>query len=331
MTVTGADPEQLRATATQFSQAADQLQGSLKGLSSYVSNASFWRGPDSERFRSEWSGQSVFSINAAVTALRNGAEVLRRNADEQDDASRADRGGGSGAGRGNLTRYEQSPNGLRGMWDEIHDIPNTDDSSGYRVQKVVGPDGVERYIVYIVGTGGSSTQSFLANVGAISGVLDKEQVAALERLIPDGAEVMLVGHSQGGIDAQNIAASGKLNVTEIVTFGSPVRNDLNVSAIHLQDTYDPVPGTGIFNPQMYSAQAQDGNGNVEVFSARSDKESPLGLDEHGVGYGDLSQKWDHEAQTNDGGRAANAAEGLTKFQGDVRGQVDIDKNGNGNW
>ncbi|WP_396910878.1 hypothetical protein [Mycolicibacterium sp.] len=326
MTVIGADPAQLRAAATQFTQAADRLQGTLKGLSNYVSNAAFWRGPDSERFRSEWTGQSVHSINAAIDALRDGAEILRRNADEQDDASRAD-----GGGPGGSMCHEQSAGGLHDMWNEIHDIPNTENSSGYRVQKVIGPDGVERYIVYIVGTDGSRTQTAWSNVGAISGVLDKEQVAALERLIPDDAEVMLVGYSQGGIDAQNIAASGKLNVQQVVTFGSPVRNELNVSAVHLQDSYDPVPGSGLFNPQLYSAQAQDGNGNVEVYSARSNVESPFGLDEHGSGYGDLAQKWDAEARTLDGGRAAESAEGLTKFRGDVRGQVDIDKNGNGTW
>lgn len=329
MPVTGADPDQLRTTAAQFIQAADRLQGSMKGLTSFVSNAAMWRGPDSERFRSEWNGQSVFALNAAISALRSGADVLRRNADEQENASRTDGGGGAGGTGSGSTRHEKSASGLHEMWNEIHDIPK--DSSGYRVQKVVGADGIERYIVYIVGTDGSQSQTLVSNVNAISGEVDKEQLAALERLIPEGAEVMLVGYSQGGIDAQNIAASGRLNVTQIATFGSPVRQDLNVSAIHLQDKFDPVPGSGIFNPQLYDARAQDGNEKVEVFSARSSAISPFGLDEHGRGYDELSTKWDDAARDGADARAAESAAGLKRFGGDVVNQVDIGVKGSGSW
>ncbi|MGE2716263.1 WXG100 family type VII secretion target [Mycolicibacterium litorale] len=324
MTVIGADPAQLRTTAGQFAQAADRLQGSLKGLNSVVLNTGIWRGPDSERFRSEWNGQSTHALNAAISALRAGAEVLRRNADEQDDASRAD-GGGSGGS----TQYGKAASGLHDMWDEFRDVPH--DSSGYRVQKVVGEDGVERYVVYIVGTDGSVTQTKWENVDAISGVTDDEQLDALVRLIPDGAEVMLVGYSQGGIDAQNIAASGRLNVSQIVTFGSPVRNDLDVSAVHLQDAFDPVPGSGIFNPQLYSGSAQNGNENVEVFSARSTTASPFGIDEHIGGYGELSEKWDEAAASGADSRAATSAGNFDRFQGSVVDQVDIDAKGNGSW
>lgn len=337
MTVIGADPEQLRSTAMQFTQAADRLQGSLKSLAGLVSHAGFWRGPDSERFRSDFNGQSVYSMNAAIEALRNGAEVLRRNADEQDHASRAE--GGSGSGGDGAMRSRPSAQGLGDMWKELHSIPNTDDSSGYRVQKVIGPDGVERYVVYIVGTFGSETQTLDSNISAIQGKLDRDaaQVEALKRLIPDGKEVMLVGYSQGGIDAQNIAASGEFNVQQIVTFGSPVRNDINIPAIHLQDTLDPIPGTGLFNSDLYSARAQDGNDNVEVFSARSNSSvidtllDPSGMGYHQNGYTGLSEKWDNAALNNADARAADASQGLTKFGGDTVRQVDIDKNGNGSW
>ncbi|WP_102144551.1 WXG100 family type VII secretion target [Mycobacterium hubeiense] len=319
MSVVGADAEQLRATAAQFSHAADRLQGSLKGLSSFVSNAGFWRGPDSERFRSEWNGQAVYSLNAAVEALRNGAEVLRRNADEQEQASRSDGGGASGSG--SLMCYEQSANGLHGMWKEIQEIPNTDGSTGYRVQKVIGADGVERYIVYIGGTFGSETQSLDKYFeSAWFRKPDENQLRALERLIPQDAEVMLVGYSQGGADAQNIAALDRLNVTQVVTFGAPVRNDLDVPAVHLQAKGDPVLGS-----------SHGYQGGPTIFEGQSDIKSVNPFDIHAKGYDDLSLKWDKESQTLVGGRAANAAEGLNKFQGDIVGQADIDKNGNGSW
>ena len=329
MTVVGADPDQLRTTANQFMQAADRLQGSMKGLTGFVSNAAIWRGPDSERFRSEWNGQSVSALSAAINTLHAGAEVLRRNADEQEDASRADGAGGS-AGLGGID-YEPAANGLHDMWSEIHDIPG--ESSGYRVQKVVGADEVERYIVYISGTKGvfDPVQGWGDNIDAISGGVDQAQLDALDRLIPDDAEVMMVGYSQGGIEAQNIAASERLNVTQVVTFGSPVRNDLNISAIHLGDGYDPVPGAGIVNPQLYSGTAQEGNGNVEVFSARSSSDSPFGFVEHEKGYEQLSTDWDNAARDGTDARAATSAAGLGKFQGDVVDQVDIAVNGDGSW
>jgi pimeloyl-ACP methyl ester carboxylesterase len=62
--------------------------------------------------------------------------------------------------------------------------------------------------------------------------------------MPKGAEVMLVGYSQGGTDAQNIAMQyNDFKVTQVVTFGSPVRQDLDVPAVHLQANGDHIPGT----------------------------------------------------------------------------------------
>lgn len=336
MTVTGADPGQLRTTASQFIQAADRLQSSMKGLNGFVSNAAIWRGPDSERFRSEWNGQSVFALNAAISALRSGADVLRRNADEQEDASRAD-GAGSAGGRSDTDAacYPQSPSGLNEMWKQLEDTPNGwdpfgPDMSGYRVQKVM-VDGEEKYIVYIGGTVLAGSQNWGANVTAISGGLDDAQVKALQRLIPADAEVMLVGYSQGGLDAQNIAASGKFDVQQIVTFGSPVRNDLNIPAVHLQYGQDIVTSASAVNPGMWSNAAQDSNDNVEVFSAKPNPFTVFGIGEHVAGYGELSEQWDDAVSTDADTRAAGSAAGLKSFQGDVVDQVDIDDKGSGSW
>jgi hypothetical protein len=216
-----------------------------------------------------------------------------------------------------------------GLWKVIGEIPK--ESSGYRVQKVIGVDGVERYVVYIACTCASATQTPLSNLPAISGQLDREQVAALTRLIPKGAEVMLVGYSQGGIDAQNIAASDLLNEQQIVTYESPVRNDLNTPGIHLQYSQDLVPHSAAMNPGLYSSAASAGNGNVNVFQANPLSTSPFGLGEHMGGYGELAGKWDDEVSASHAGRAASSAEGLTKFRGDVVGQVYIGSDGTAEW
>lgn len=57
---------------------------------------------------------------------------------------------------------------------------------------------------------------------------------------------MLVGLSQGGMDAQNIANSGKFNVTNLVTYGSPVNlaDDPKINTVHIRAEGNPVPAAG---------------------------------------------------------------------------------------
>lgn len=336
MSTVGADVDQMRAAAKRLTEAADQLQSSVKGLNTVVSNPSIWRGNDAEQFRSEWKSQSVGSMNSAISALRSGADALRRNADQQEAASRADGGAMTASNGGAASEcYEQSANGLTDLWKEIQDTPNGwdptgPDMSGYRVQRVM-VDGVEKYIVYIGGTVLAGTQNWGANVSAISGRLDDAQVKALERLIPPGAEVMLVGYSQGGIDAQNIAESGRLNVKQIVTFGSPIRNDINIPAIHLQDSADVVTSSSAVNPTLYSSGSQSRNDNVEVFQSKPHLLTVFGIGEHIGGYGGMAEDWDSAAATKSDTRASSSAEGLKAFQGDIVGEVDIDAKGQGSW
>lgn len=245
MGVVGADAEQLRATAAQFSQAADRLQGSLKGLSSYVSNAGFWRGPDSERFRSDWNGQAVYSINAAVEALRNGAEVLRRNADEQEQASRADRGGASGGGSANSGATDPCQPAPTGAAELFARQSADDDGDGFHVEKVLCEDGTVRFIVYFEGLYGADRLNEDRTAKLLDGWVDPYLTAKLDKALAENpyAEIMLVGYSAGGIDAQNIAASGKYNVTNVVTYGSPViqPDNPNIATAHLHADGDLVP------------------------------------------------------------------------------------------
>lgn len=199
MTLVGADVDQLRALAQRFEGSAEALGSAVKTLSSLTSDTSRWRGSDADRFRAEWASRSVPAVNGVVDGLRNAAEALRRHAGEQVEASSA--GGGAspatGVGATGVTGAP-APHGLSGLWDEVSHVSKADDSAGYRIQTVTGSDGKERYIVYIGGTDSSEGQSKIANVAAANGYPDDKQLAALRTLIPDGAEVMLVGYSQGG-------------------------------------------------------------------------------------------------------------------------------------
>jgi uncharacterized protein YukE len=250
MTVTGADPDQLRTTASQFVQAADRLQSSMKWLNGFVSNAAIWRGPDSERFRSEWNGQSVFALNAAINALRSGADVLRRNADEQEDASRADGGGGAGgAGSGSMN---SAPEGASALYNAIRTLDESHD--GVMIQEVVGPDGKTRLVVYLAGTDlEDSKRDPVRNLKLAGNWIDDETTAKIDRALRAAGydpadcstqpEMMFVGFSQGGMEAQNLVASGRYNATALVTYGSPlVHADVNgVSTVHLRARGDNTP------------------------------------------------------------------------------------------
>lgn len=362
MAVSGADAHQLREAARRFQEAADRLQSSVKSLSAITGNPAVWRGPDADRFRSEWSAQSVRGLNNATQALREGADALRRNADEQEAASRADGAGAAGStgawASAPTADYGAAAQKSNDMWTQVRKVPD----NAYRVQMVQGEDGKTRYVVYIGGTTGEwggEGQSKLANVPAARGQLDDAQVKRLYELIPKDAEVMLVGYSQGGMDAQNIAKDGKLNVTQIVTFGSPSRDDLDVPAVHLRAQDDPIPGTTsvasragaaafvagvaslpstgllgsaavaelghvLVDSVPYSGSDLESGANNEFYKRDSDLATNDGWKNHEHGYDSVSKYFDDDVRS---GQAGSQFLHTNDFQGDVIKQVDIAPNG----
>lgn len=249
--------------------------------------------------------------------------MIRRNADEQEHASVGAGGGMSGTGaQCSPMDTRPAPTGLSGLWNEVNAISNEDGSAGYRVQRVIGYDGQVRYIVYIGGTLASEGQHLGANIVAANGIPDDKQLAALQRMIPDGAEVMLVGYSQGGMDAQNIAAQKDVGfkVTQIVTYGSPVRPDLDIPAVHLQADGDGVPTSASIVPWgPYLTNSTGSNTDAHIYHGKSDV-SGTGLNIHAYAYGGLAEKWDR-AQFG-------SAQGVSQFQGTVTRTQDLDTGGN---
>ena len=320
MAIAGADIAELRNAANQLDNGAQNLASSLNHLNHLVSNPTQWRGPDAERFRSAWTNVSMKAISSAVETLQRGAQELRRNADEQDSASSAAGGAASGGAIASAAPPHPAPTGLHGLWDGIHAIPKVHDAAGYRIQEVLCEDGTTRYIVYIAGTDAADGQSKISNVAAAVGVPDDKQLDALKRLIPDGAEVMLVGYSQGGMDAQNIAMQkdNGFNITQVVTFGSPARADLDVPAVHLQAHGDPIPATTLGTPGPYFHNSTGSNEDARIYDAKSDVHGN-GYAVHERGYDYLSTKWD-EANFSQ-------AEAISKFRGEVTDTADLDIHG----
>jgi uncharacterized protein YukE len=93
MPLVGADAEQLRQLSRNFNQAADRLDGMAREVTGRLSSTP-WTGPDAARYRSQWQGHSMATLRGAVSALREAATALQRNATEQDHASSASGTGG---------------------------------------------------------------------------------------------------------------------------------------------------------------------------------------------------------------------------------------------
>ncbi|WP_102144543.1 WXG100 family type VII secretion target [Mycobacterium hubeiense] len=109
MSVVGADLDQMRALARTLTQAADRLEAAAATVTGQLSSLG-WSGPDAERYRSQWHGESRTVIRHVVTALREAAQTVERNAAEQQQASSAT--GMSLAGVSNGSPIGVLPNGF---------------------------------------------------------------------------------------------------------------------------------------------------------------------------------------------------------------------------
>jgi hypothetical protein len=132
------------------------------------------------------------------------------------------------------------------IWDRAAHSPD-----GMYIQRVKSTtDGKQRLIVYIAGTDPNNLVSVITNLPSYNGIVKPNQVSRLAAAV--GADlsipIMLVGHSQGGMDAQNIASqlSGVLNIQTVVTYGAPVVQYPPIigrvyQTVHLRDAKDPIP------------------------------------------------------------------------------------------
>lgn len=254
----GADPGQLRALSAQFAKGANVLESHATTLHSLIGSSTSWQGPDAERFRSQWTGRDFKAMSAAIAMLRTSAQDLTRNADEQEGVS-----GGHGGTAANAT--SGAAGGASGLFDHIQNTGDDHDdyNDGLRIERVVGPDGKTRLIAYFKGQDSSAYRDFGRSVWMAGGDVDPSMAASIDAALagcPDGrnTEVMLVGFSQGGMDAQNIAASGRYHVTTMVTYGAPITHaDVpGVEAVHLRANSDPMPFIGSHQSgQVFSSNA----------------------------------------------------------------------------
>lgn len=148
----------------------------------------------------------------------------------------------------------KSPTSTDKLFDRLWNLTGAGNKDGVWVDKVDTSDGV-RFVVYLGGTSSGNDQTVWANWDAYGFKLKDAQVTAIRSAIYAGggtteSKVMLVGYSQGGLDAQNIAEKTDFNVTTVVTFGTPIiyGPSTRYETIHIGALGDPVPGLSK-NPQ----------------------------------------------------------------------------------
>lgn len=87
MAIWGADIAQLKTLGTKLQAGSSEIDNQ-KSLLTKVLAGTEWRGPDADKFRSEWDGQHVAALTKVAQALQEASRLAGRNATEQESASR---------------------------------------------------------------------------------------------------------------------------------------------------------------------------------------------------------------------------------------------------
>jgi hypothetical protein len=88
MSMHGADVQELRRLSSAFIAAADEIDNEGQMMTRVLNNVS-WLGDVATRFAGHWTGQQLPRIGLSTNFLREAAEQLARNADEQEQTSSA--------------------------------------------------------------------------------------------------------------------------------------------------------------------------------------------------------------------------------------------------
>jgi len=95
----GADIGALRALAQSLSTGSDALETTRRTVGTTVGGAR-WSGPDGDELRGRWSAELGPALAAAAATLRDAADKVRKNADQQETASSDGTGGAPGGSGG---------------------------------------------------------------------------------------------------------------------------------------------------------------------------------------------------------------------------------------
>ncbi|MFJ2766570.1 hypothetical protein [Streptomyces sp. NPDC087300] len=125
------------------------------------------------------------------------------------------------------------------------------------IHTVTGADGTDRYVLQMSGMGGGAPRNDspmdlvggFTNVGRTDTPYTRAARKAVAACVPAGARLAIVGHSQGGAAAMNLASipefTDTYEVTHVVAVGSPIDYkkpaDPRTQVISLVNEHDIVP------------------------------------------------------------------------------------------
>ncbi|MBT2522260.1 hypothetical protein [Arthrobacter sp. ISL-28] len=87
MAIWGADIAQLKNLGTKLQAGSSEIE-KQKSMLTKILQGTDWKGPDADKFRSEWNGQHAAALAKVAQALEEAGKQASRNATQQEEASR---------------------------------------------------------------------------------------------------------------------------------------------------------------------------------------------------------------------------------------------------
>lgn len=251
----GADPVVLRQMAKHFDDAAHQLMGVKGAIQPWVDMTNIWLGLNYYLFKDMWEITGARTVVDAASIFYRCAEVLRANAEAQDLASAADGASFSGTGLFLAPRgVGGAPNKTPESTLEILETLNNQDpnsSDGIRIQVWEDENKQKHAIVYINGTKQDSVNdlfswgdAILSQFGLPTETERKIRQTMTDAGIDKNTKLLIAGYSQGGMHAQNLAASGDFGDVVVLSQGSPRTLKNNGGFTHISLNH---PADGVVN------------------------------------------------------------------------------------
>lgn len=84
----GMDPDEVKSLATQFNNAASQINTIVHTITSVLSSTN-WQGPDQQQFSSDWNSTHVANLRTVAQVLEQEQQYLLTKIQQQEQASAA--------------------------------------------------------------------------------------------------------------------------------------------------------------------------------------------------------------------------------------------------
>jgi Proteins of 100 residues with WXG len=86
MAIWGADVQQLKDLGSKLQAGASEIETQKSNLNKAL-HSTDWKGPDADKFRSEWDSNHMTQLSKVADALKEAGQKARQNADQQDQTS----------------------------------------------------------------------------------------------------------------------------------------------------------------------------------------------------------------------------------------------------